>query len=360
MTKEKRNFGLDITRALAITLVFTNHLNGVMGLRIGAFWYLAYLGVDIFFALSGFLIGGILIDMCDKERGVLTFSKTLLFLVRRWLRTVPLYFVALLANFIAAKYIFKTINSLRWEYFLWVQGFYKYPLSFFGESWSLCIEEWFYFSFALGLAIFTSLVPKWRLNLRHKVLLFTIFFIIVITLLRVSLSDYNLTEFNITIFRLDAIAYGVLFAIVNKFYKIKIKLFWLGLAAMGLSAVGILLFLLHTRIGRLYMLYYSLAGFGLGLFVLFLKLTSQWFAKHFRWNGITFISKISYSIYLFNLIVIHLLTYFLNDLGNKFVLTVLCFFATLLLSYCTYRLIELPFLAFRDKHFTKQRSHQGR
>jgi peptidoglycan/LPS O-acetylase OafA/YrhL len=355
MANEKRNFGLDIARALAITLVFSNHLMGVMGIRMGVFWYLAYLGVDIFFALSGFLIGGILIDMCDKDRGALTFSQTLLFLIRRWLRTVPLYFVALLANFIVGKYILRTVHSLNWKYLLWLQSFNEHPQSFFGESWSLCIEEWFYFLFALGLAVFTSLVPKRYLSLRQKVLWFTLLFIAVITILRITLSDYNYLEFNVTIFRLDAIAYGVLFAIANKFYKIEFNSIWIGLLALVFSTSGILLFLSHDKIGNIYMLYYNLAGIGLGLSVFFLKLTSDWFRKHSYWAGITFISKVSYSIYLFNLIIIFLMSHFLRHWTTNTVLTIFCFFATILLSFCTYKFIEVPFLAFRDKHFRNRR-----
>ena len=352
MTKQKRNLGLDIARALAITLVFAIHLDGIMKVTVGVFWYLAFLGVDIFFALSGFLIGGILIDMCNKDRGVLTFRQTVLFLVRRWMRTVPLYLVALLVNFCVGKYILGRIESVNWKYLLWLQSFYKFPPPFFGESWSLCVEEWFYFLFALGLAAFTSIVPKKHLSLPHKLLWFTLFFIIVFTSLRLTFSGYDYSEFNITIFRLDAIAYGVLFAIVNKFYKIKISPVWIGIGAVVLSIAGMLLFVSREKIGHVYMLYYNLAGVGLGLSIFFLKLTSDWFSRHFYWTGITFISKISYSIYLFNIIVIYLLSHFLKNLMGGLALTILCFFATLLLSFCTYRLIELPFLALRDKHFS--------
>src|SRR4051812_30333605 len=96
----KRIFGLDIVRAMAILLVMLAHtLPGVQRFPVlGKVTYCcAFFGVDLFFVLSGFLIGGIVIRELENDRlnasaGLLTFWK------RRWFRTLPNYYLFLLVN----------------------------------------------------------------------------------------------------------------------------------------------------------------------------------------------------------------------------------------------------------------------
>ena len=98
-----RNFGLDLFRALAIILVVLSHgkflLNGTALENFPFFKMLD--GVDLFFVLSGFLIGGIILRTMSEGwnwRGVAHFWK------RRWLRTLPNYYFILLLNFVFVSY----------------------------------------------------------------------------------------------------------------------------------------------------------------------------------------------------------------------------------------------------------------
>ena len=95
MKNNSRVFGLDILRALAILLVVTGHSyyflpasfkNNVLSVFPD--------GVAIFFVLSGYLIGGILIRTLERDGA--GFGNLLNFWVRRWMRTLPLYFLILL------------------------------------------------------------------------------------------------------------------------------------------------------------------------------------------------------------------------------------------------------------------------
>ena len=82
-----RVFGLDFTRALAISLVLFTHASfflAPLAPNFDPLFMVGYLGVDLFFALSGFLIGGILID--SAAPGTAWVGR---FWVRRWLRTLP-------------------------------------------------------------------------------------------------------------------------------------------------------------------------------------------------------------------------------------------------------------------------------
>src|SRR5687767_2229393 len=140
-----RNFGLDVARATAACLVLAIHLVGnLFQVDMGAAWYLAYLGVDIFFVLSGFLIGNILIQSIDRSSGSFSLENLKKFYVRRWLRTVPLYYFILLLNFFVGYLCFQNTESFNYKFFFWMQNMTDRPPRFFGEAWSLAIEEWFY------------------------------------------------------------------------------------------------------------------------------------------------------------------------------------------------------------------------
>ena len=85
MTRE-RVFGLDFLRALAILLVLVAHASFMflpLTHRLEAWWMLGHLGVELFFVLSGFLIGAILAELAAAEPFPLG-----RFWMRRWLRTL--------------------------------------------------------------------------------------------------------------------------------------------------------------------------------------------------------------------------------------------------------------------------------
>src|SRR5688572_11329479 len=90
----KRNLQLDVLRGVAILLVFGRHLEiprpeGMMGTFAEVWYRLGWIGVDLFFVLSGFLIGGLLVTELQKH-GRIDVTR---FLVRRGLKIYPAYLV---------------------------------------------------------------------------------------------------------------------------------------------------------------------------------------------------------------------------------------------------------------------------
>ncbi len=360
ITDKHRNYGLDLARAVAISVALCMHLyNEFIKIDVSIVWYTGYFAMDLFLSLSGFLIGGMLIKLFDENNGVITLYQTWIFLLRRWLRTVPLYYVVLILNFLAAKYIFHTVITLDWRYFFWLQNIKHFPPDFFGESWSLCVEEWFYFSFAGGLCILSILVRKWKIKPVFKILFFCIVYIIMFNIIRMRFAAYNTSEYYIVLFRLDASAYGVLIAIVYRYYYkyVKQKINSIAISGLFISLAAIVLFLLRLKIGSFYIYYYPLIGIGLSLEMIVLR---EWTnnAKGDRlFRIINFTSRISYSYYLVNMLVIYLLLHFFSfnsitkDLTGVSVAMALIF----ILSLFTYNFIEKPFLNFRDKHVVWKR-----
>lgn len=147
---ERRLPQLDGVRGIAILLVMlVNTSDKYPALRLEHVVSKGWMGVDLFFALSGFLITGILLDTKSSPN----YFKN--FYARRALRILPLYYSLLLLMFVVipllrpaeARTIFER-SSPWWAYPVFLQNFLLVsstnaagPL---GTTWSLAIEEQFY------------------------------------------------------------------------------------------------------------------------------------------------------------------------------------------------------------------------
>jgi len=144
-----RNKNLDLVRALAILMVLLFHTAQMLDLQDSPIWHVVQAGkagVDLFFVLSGFLIGG----LYWRERLEFGNVHGARFILRRALRTMPPYFVALLISWLAVHAVRGDAFDPRYLCFL--QNYYE-RIPYFLVSWSLCIEEHFYvlLPFVLGI-----------------------------------------------------------------------------------------------------------------------------------------------------------------------------------------------------------------
>jgi len=141
----KRIIGLDVLRVIAIALVIYEHGGSLLPKYFHKEYYKympAIDGVSVFFILSGFLIGGILLKIADKEK--FTKKNLLNFWIRRWFRTIPAYFLVLIAVLSCRLVLFKNTGAFSIKYLFFLQNFMSPHPHFFPEAWSLSIEEWFY------------------------------------------------------------------------------------------------------------------------------------------------------------------------------------------------------------------------
>ena len=118
-----RVFGLDLLRFIAIIMVLIGHslIFVPQEYKVKVYGFLLD-GVSIFFVLSGFLIGGILIKQLEKSKpnyaGLLEFWK------RRWLRTLPAYLVVLLFLLIYTAIVLPNNLPSDWyKFFFFLQNF---------------------------------------------------------------------------------------------------------------------------------------------------------------------------------------------------------------------------------------------
>jgi peptidoglycan/LPS O-acetylase OafA/YrhL len=132
-------------RAVAIVLVVLGHVLLVLRfcVRGAVGWAImsGYFGVEIFFVLSGFLIGGILLrNFSDDGVSGGTLGR---FWCRRWLRTLPLYYLFVGVNLAINAALGSPSPKWVWN-LVFLQNCTTPAGPFFTESWSLAIEEWFY------------------------------------------------------------------------------------------------------------------------------------------------------------------------------------------------------------------------
>lgn len=144
--------GLDLVRAVAISWVMLYHASN-FGLASSANWVVRFgwLGVDLFFVLSGFLIAGQLLR--PWARGLRPNYPR--FYARRLLRTVPAYLAILALYFLVPAVRDREVIQPLWKFLTFTQNFNlsPNPPKALSQAWSLCVEEQFYLVFPLVIAL---------------------------------------------------------------------------------------------------------------------------------------------------------------------------------------------------------------
>jgi peptidoglycan/LPS O-acetylase OafA/YrhL len=356
-----RDAGLDLLRAGAILLVYSSHVTDYFTAgrpRVQmAFDQLGMVGVELFFSLSGFLIGGLLIRLA---RDGLTGRGIGRFLVRRWFRTLPLYYAVLVAA---------CFGYGRWEWrpFLFLQTFGPFDTRILTVSWSLVMEEYFYLFFPF-LMLAAVLLSAGRLRgvqcagaaaaglaaacigarLAHLT-----------GHLPIPAENFQYHPF----YRMDCAAYGVGAACIVAWWPQGAWRRGAVRAAMGAAVLGVIvvlnwLFLNVTDPGfqRAWGLHYwsyaylaldhtaaDVAGAVLVLVLLDLPALPQGLVTVTGW-----ISRLSYSIYLVHVPIKDLAEPYMSGMTPVDRLVTVTSLV-LVTSLLTYMLVEQPFLRLRDR-----------
>ena len=314
---ESRNAWLDVCRSLAIILVLLSHGRHFLtpvwewaaAFRIGGF-----LGVELFFVLSGFLIGGIVAR--DFERAVGGSGWLGRFFVRRWLRTLPNYYLFLGIN--ALLVVAEVVPGRMRDFlpFLFFGQNLAWPgPAIFGEAWSLAVEEVFYVVFPLCLYLFGKSNQK-----RETVFVSVVILLLVTPLLLRALvvlvagPTWDEGVRKVVVFRLDALMVGVLASLLVRRTELitRFSACHLVTASSILLGASIVAFfsmeksLNHSVFARV------------GLFPLVssgcvaLLLSGLRYEGGFQWLkvGADRCARWSYALYLSHMVVFHLITHF--------------------------------------------------
>lgn len=201
--------------------------------RIGGF-----LGVELFFVLSGFLIGSILWSSFKRAGDRRTW--VLGFMTRRGLRTLPTYYLFLIVN---ALLIGNMIEPGRLAdllpFVVFVQNLaWPHPVAF-GEAWSLAVEEIFYLVMPLCLILSGKLFSNKKTAFLSATALI-LFLPLAARIIAVGMSEpaWDAGIRKVVVFRLDALMVGVLASwLAHETPLLTCMKGVLGLA-LGASAIG--------------------------------------------------------------------------------------------------------------------------
>lgn len=369
-----RIHGLDTLRSLAILSVIVYHVYDFHDVRnlpamLGNAVEMGWMGVDLFFVLSGYLIGSQLLrpylrGECSQLWG---------FYRNRAFRVLPAYSVVLALYLILPIWRESPNLPPPWQLLTFTQNlFVDFRFNHaFSHVWSLCVEEHFYLFLPL-IVLPMMRKPSFRktVTLLASLVLFGIcirVFILFHLLQSAAQADQDFGLVYIeriyypTYSRLDGLLAGVTLALVKTFRP----LWWNELAkrghallCVGLCMVGVAIWLFKDRwqsvtgvsaVGTV--IGFPVLSLGLGLLVAS-ALSANGLLSRFKVPGAKLIATLAYSLYLTHKELIHLVDLcfpviaragFLPWLG---VYAVFCLAVAGLLYLC----VERPFLILRDRH----------
>jgi peptidoglycan/LPS O-acetylase OafA/YrhL len=368
--------GLDGLRAVAILWVMFGHISSSLNWPVTEFFQkpfnllqnMGWVGVQLFFVLSGFLITRIL--MTDK--GKPHFLRN--FYIRRSLRIFPIYYLMLVLFFILLpllgsfpSWLGNAVNDQLW-YWLYLQNWIRAfsDQGALAPYWSLAIEEQYYLIWPLMI-----------LSLNPKQLKFVCFLMILSApVFRTGLYHYmplwfdvenigKAAAYNFTFARWDAIAIGSLIALYVgsdnelKMMKIAKYVFVLGSIIILIQLAVLSNFTsVAPGIGMLNQTTISLV-FGSIIVLVYFSKQSHWFVNLLEYTPIKSIGKVSYAMYLFHLpLAVIWINYWSLDFSNhsSFVTLLLVFLhysilvvVTYLLAQISWKIFEHPILRFKDR-----------
>lgn len=357
-TGESRSAGLDALRALAaLTVAFAHSLlvyfsdNNSLALQT-VFTSAAY-AVDLFFVLSGFLVGRILLDVTERSSAAIAN-----FAWRRLLRTVPNYLLFLILNIIVWRWAYNIVPEHS-RYWVFAQNLFTPQPMFFVESWSLAVEEWFYALVAIAALLIHRAGPsgkKWFVFLLLMVLAVVAARIAIVT---TQMIGWDLGLRKMTVARLDGLAYGMLVALALRHFTVdqskRVMLFAAGCAAIVL-AYALPMQINIEKSAALQVALPTLTGLG---FAALLPLAWAWQYTNSQSalssNVLKWLANISYALYLTNLLSYRVLEWGLKIVSDGKVSPLQFVFLNLacsiVLAALCFHFFERPILRWRDRRF---------
>lgn len=368
--KEKNKvFGLDLMRVLAILLVLSAHTlwiyHDYSNLLTKAINFSGFMGVELFFVLSGFLIGRSLLRLFVSDG--FNHDSASRFLKRRAFRIMPSYLLVLILNITVFSLLGYQITD-PWKYFVFLQNLWHPMLPFFPESWSMAIKEIPYFILPF---VFLLLAP-FTTRCRERAFVWIVVTVLLLAFLAKvayhfhqpvhTLAQWNVSLRSVALFRMDAVMLGILAGWVQLQYPD----FWKRMAKPMLCFSLVLFATLAILVGFIHVDIAQFPAFWNIFFLPLISVASAALLPFFSlWTRgpqrleapVAFLGGVSYSVYLLHYsLVLYLMKYYTDTHSfsiwqlHGFTAAYLC--VTFVLSWLLYTFFEKPLLKLRNDYGT--------
>lgn len=348
---------LDGFRGAAILLVLLFHLFAIGPLA--KILHAGWIGVDLFFVLSGFLITGIL---CDT-RGTRGFYRH--FALRRALRIFPLYYFALAIVFGTAAYLpelaLHLSQQVRWQEYYWTYtqnlwiAFNGWPVTdSMNHFWSLAVEEQFYLVWPLAVA---------RWGPRRLIVVAVGGVLLAITLRNVHAS-YSFA-YVFTLCRADAPLLGALAAILIRVHPMRLNRFVRPVLLFSFFSVVILAVArggMDSRDSAFVRVGYTLIDLFFACLLILSFDRKAWgrvLRTLFESRALCFLGRYSYGLYVYHWLIYRALESGLHQVaidvgietvfGRHFFTAVLVTTLSMMVSMVSFHVLESPFLLLKRR-----------
>lgn len=227
ITGKKRLRELDFLRGIAILLVFTRH-SYVNQYLVNIGW----IGVDLFFVLSGYLVSGLLFREYKASEAI----NAKRFLIRRGFKIYPLFYITIFP-YLVVKYLDKSqISSYLISDLFFLQNYTSGWGYLYAASWSLAVEEHFYVIIAFTLyfvcrsnwfKVSVKGSHKWFDTFTSLICIVLVFiFLLRLASNTVLLPNSDVKNFTMTHLRFDSLLAGVFLSYLHCFKKEKLHSFY--------------------------------------------------------------------------------------------------------------------------------------
>jgi peptidoglycan/LPS O-acetylase OafA/YrhL len=358
----RRLASLDVLRAVALILVIGRHMRppvpGMYGPGLNTFmsaWQRGgWIGVDLFFVLSGFLVSGLLFSEYQQKQTV----NVRRFLIRRGLKIYPAFYVLLIVGGITEATLgYRWVNMGVSNFVSEALFVQNYGPSVFGHTWSLAVEEHFYLLCA-GLIFYLArrrTVPDPFRSIWRIVLVVAIVSVVARLLNALVVPIYtHRTHYFPTHLRLDGLMLGVGLSYLYHFRRHVLE------AAIGARTglaiglgVALMLPVFLFEVEHTFLIYtIGLTAFAIGSGLLVVALALSELPASPVVRALAFFGAYSYSIYLWHVLVrqsIDQAQTSLNLLDWPLTGFAVYCAASFLVGTLMAKLVEMPVLRLRDR-----------
>jgi peptidoglycan/LPS O-acetylase OafA/YrhL len=350
--------GLDGVRGLGVLLVVGLHLGFILSPRKGGLLTGGWVGVDVFFVLSGFLITSLLLDERAKTRGI-AFGA---FYIRRACRLLPALAALLAAHVVYAmvkglpmRIEAKAVLAIAAYASNWAQAFgFAMPKGLV-HTWTLSVEEQFYFVWPTALLVLVKTARS-----RRTIVAVLVAAIAASASIRVWIWVFGSgfpAAYMRTDARADGLLIGALFAFLWRWQVLPRRLVNAA-ASAALVGIGVIAVFWSNQSPTLFYGGFTVAAVAAAMIIVAVADGDWRPSAVFETRPLRAVGRVSYGLYLWHILVLYIIAPEIPDWPPVAKATLIAAVSAAM-TYASWQIVEKPFLRLKERWSQARRITSG-